>query len=81
MGEYYSTQTECFPNKEALCTICSMAVTQTRRHILTECPKYTNRFPSIRFWANKKNNGESLKAFLRDNPSAFSFADVPPDIH
>ena len=78
MGEYYSTWTE---HKEALCTICSMAVMQTHRHILTECLKYTNRFPSIRFWANKKNNGESLKAFLCNNPSASSFADVPPDIH
>ena len=80
-GEYYSTRAERFPDKETLCTNCSLAVIQTRRHIFTECTKYTNRFPSIRFWTNKKNNGESLKSFLRENPTAFSFSDVPPDIH
>jgi ribonuclease HI len=80
-GEYYSTHAECFPNKETLCTNCSLAVIQTRGHIFTECTKYTNCFPSIRFWTNKKNNGESLKSFLRENPTTFSFSDVPPDIH
>jgi hypothetical protein len=81
MGEYYSTHAERFPNKETLCTNCSFAVIQMCRHILTECTKYTNCFPSIRFWTNKKNNGKSLKSFLRENPTAFSFSDVPPDIH
>lgn len=80
-GEYYSTRAERFPDKKTLCTNCSLAVIQTRRHIFTECTKYTNRFPSIRFWTNKKNNSESLKSFLRENPMAFSFSDVPPDIH
>ena len=51
-GEYYVARAERFPDKEMLCTNCSLAVIQTHRHILTECTKYTNHFPSIRFWAN-----------------------------
>ena len=52
-----------------------------RRHILTECPGYVNGFASLTDWGTCRNNDMLLMRFLERNPSAFTFGDVPLDVH
>ena len=77
-GEY---RTRFFPDETTECPRCDEHALQTRRHILTECPRYVNGFASMTDWGKHRNNDTLLKRFLDRNPSAFTFGDVPFDVH
>ncbi|KAF8628621.1 hypothetical protein AX14_011225, partial [Amanita brunnescens Koide BX004] len=77
-GEY---RTRFFPNEPTACPHCDEDTLQTRRHILTECPWYVDKFPSITDWGKNRRNDKALTGFLDKNPSAFTFMDTPLDVH
>ena len=76
-GEYR----RCFyPDHENCCPSCPQRV-QTRTHILFHCPKYTPLHSSMTNWSHDKQNHKLWKAFFLRNPSAFTFGDLPDDVH
>ena len=77
-GEY---RTRFFLNDPTECPRCNCRALQTRTHILTECPGYVNRLPSLTDWGHNRQNDKALIGFLDRNPSAFTFSDVPLDVH
>ena len=77
-GEY---RTRFFPNEPTACPHCVEDTLQTRRHILAECPWYVASFPSMADWGKYRRNEVTLNGFLDKNPSAFTFMDVPLDVH
>ncbi|KAF8719227.1 hypothetical protein AX14_011293 [Amanita brunnescens Koide BX004] len=77
-GEY---RTRFFPDEPTACPHCDEDTLQTRRHILTECPRYVGTFPSMTDWGKSRNNDKALMGFLDKNPSAFTFMDTPLDVH
>ncbi|KAF8645529.1 hypothetical protein AX14_009221 [Amanita brunnescens Koide BX004] len=77
-GEY---RTRFFPNEPTACPHCDEDTLQTRRHILTECPWYVDKFPSMTDWGKNRRNDKALIGFLDKNPSAFTFVDTPLDVH
>ena len=77
-GEY---RTRFFPNEPTACPHCDEDTLQTRRHILTECPRYVDTFPSMTDWGKNRRNDKALMGFLDKNPSAFTFMDTPLDVH
>ena len=77
-GEY---RTRFFPQEPTSCPRCDKNTVQTRRHVLTECPGYVNKFPSMTDWGKDRRNDSRLTGFLLKNPSAFTFVDAPLDIH
>ena len=81
IGEYYSSCPDHFPGFPTQCGTCPNVEVQTRAHVLTTCPKYVSSFSSLQYLLKKKNNDSLFSSFLADNPSAFSFADLPPDVH
>ena len=76
-GEY---RVRFFPHEPTTCP-CDEDTLQTRRHILTECPRYVDKFPSIADWGKNRRNDKLLAGFLDKNPSAFTFVDAPLDVH
>ena len=81
IGEYYSSQPDCFPGFPTQCSTCPNVKVQTCAHILTTCPKYVSSFSSLCYLLKKKNNDILFSSFLVDNPLAFSFTDLPPNVH
>ena len=77
-GEY---RTRFFPDEPTACPHCDEDTLQTRLHILTECPWYVDKFPSITDWGKNRRNDKALIGFLDKNPSAFTFMDSPLDVH
>ncbi|KAF8663528.1 hypothetical protein AX14_006975, partial [Amanita brunnescens Koide BX004] len=77
-GEY---RTRFFPSEPTSCPHCDEETLQTRLHILTECPQYVDKFPSITDWGKNRRNDKALIGFLDKNPSAFTFMDCPLDVH
>ncbi|TFY68863.1 hypothetical protein EVG20_g3393 [Dentipellis fragilis] len=74
-GEY---RTRFFPNENPLCNWCPPI--QSRRHILSTCIHYVRPRPNFEeFLKNSAEPGPSLVSFLKANPSAFTFTDVPDD--
>ncbi|KAF8703073.1 hypothetical protein AX14_014239 [Amanita brunnescens Koide BX004] len=59
-------RTRFFPDEPTACPRCDENALQTRHHILAECPG---------------NNDTLLTGFLDRNPLAFTFSDVPLDVH
>ncbi|KAF8663680.1 hypothetical protein AX14_006818 [Amanita brunnescens Koide BX004] len=74
MGEY---RTRFFPDEPR----CDEDALQTRQHILAECPRYVDSFPSMADWGKNRRNDTALTGFLDKNPSAFTFTDTPLDVH
>ena len=83
IGEYYSTRPDCFPGFPYHCPAPEhdALVPQTRKHIFSSCPKYSLSFSSFHHWSTLSNNDEVLSLFMRNNPSAFTFEDLPQDVH
>ena len=81
IGEYYANRRERFPDIETLCTNCPEGTMQTRAHILTTCPYYNVHLPPLQAWTSKRNNDSLFRAFLKENGTAFTFADLPLDVH
>ena len=42
---------------------------------------YAPLAPSFTDWKNNRNNEKSWKVFFQDNPSTFTFGDLPEDVH
>ena len=62
------------------CPACPHHV-QSRTHILFHCPRYSPLHSSITNWSRDKSNSKSWKLFFSCNPSAFTFGDLPDDVH
>ena len=77
-GEY---RTRFFPGEPAHCPHCGETTLLSRRHILCECPRYVAKFPSLADWGSQRHNDKSLLGFLDKNPTAFSFGELPRDVH
>lgn len=74
-GEY---RTRFFPDQPTHCPHCADHVYHTRSHILASCSKYNSPFTSAQMiYADK--NSTRLKTLLKNNPTAFTFEDLPPD--
>ncbi|KAF8701168.1 hypothetical protein AX14_000565, partial [Amanita brunnescens Koide BX004] len=77
-GEYR----RCFhPNEPTHCKFCGPLSEHTRDHVFFSCPKYEPLAPSFTDWKNNRNNDKSWKTFFQANPSAFTFGDLPEDVH
>ena len=83
IGEYYLTRPECFPGFPYHCPAPKhdTLVLQTRKHIFSSCPKYILAFSSLHHWSTLSNNDVLLSLFMCNNPSAFTFEDLPQDVH
>ena len=77
-GEY---RTRFFPDQPAHCPHCGEATLQSRRHIMCECPRYVAKLPSLTDWGSQRHNDKTLSGFLDKNPTAFTFGELPRDVH
>ena len=77
-GEY---RLRFFPEQPAHCPHCGETTLLSRRHILCECPRYVSKFPSLADWGSQRHNDKALSGFLDKNPTAFSFGELPRDVH
>ncbi|KAF8697670.1 hypothetical protein AX14_001310 [Amanita brunnescens Koide BX004] len=78
-GEY---RQRFHPDLPMHCKLCdSTAILHTRAHVLIDCPSYVPLAPSITDWKKDRQNDKSWKKFFQANPSAFSFGDLPEDVH
>ena len=77
-GEY---RMRFFPDQPAHCPHCGKATLLSRRHILCECPRYVAKFLSLTDWGSQRHNDKALSGFLDKNPTAFSFGELPRDVH
>ena len=68
-----------FPDKPSHCHHCGEDIFQSRCHILTTCSKYSHPFSSLRNFLAEKKNADLLVRFLKENPTALTFEDLPPD--
>ena len=76
-GEY---RLRFHPTSANHCPACPQRVL-TRTHILCHCPRYSSLSSSITNWSRDKQNTKSWKAFFSRNPTAFTFGDLPDDVH
>ena len=77
-GEYRQRFHNALPTH---CNHCGQDVEHTRHHVLFQCPKYVSLAVSLVDWKKDKHNDKSWKNFFQANPSAFSFGDLPDDVH
>ncbi|KAF8695033.1 hypothetical protein AX14_001893 [Amanita brunnescens Koide BX004] len=77
-GEYRQRFHNTLPTH---CNHCGQDVEHTRHHVLFQCPKYVPLAVSLVDWKKDKHNDKSWKNFFQANPSAFSFGDLPDDVH
>ena len=71
----------CFyPDEDPTCPACPHSL-HTRTHILFHCPRYVPLHTSLANWSSDRNNDKSWKDFFLRNPSAFTFEDLPDDVH
>ncbi|KAF8669597.1 hypothetical protein AX14_005999 [Amanita brunnescens Koide BX004] len=76
-GEY---QRRFYPDLNNCCPACPEQ-TLSRIHILFYCPRYVPLHSSLTNWYRDRNNSKSWKEFFSCNPSAFTFGDLPDDVH
>ena len=77
-GEY---RRRFHPEMPSHCKFCGTSVEHTREHVFFRCPSYAPLAPSFTDWKRNRNNDKSWKIFFQDNPSAFTFGDLPEDVH
>jgi hypothetical protein len=77
-GEY---RRRFHPEMPSHCKFCGTSVEHTREHVFFHCPSYASLAPSFTDWKKNRNNDKSWKIFFQDNPSAFTFGDLPEDVH
>ncbi|KAF8648444.1 hypothetical protein AX14_008800 [Amanita brunnescens Koide BX004] len=77
-GEY---RQRFHPDLATHCAHCGPEILHTRQHILFDCPKYVSLAASMTDWKKDKSNDKSWKSFFQANTSAFSFGDLPDDVH
>ena len=76
-GEY---RRRFYPDRDFSCPTCPQRV-QTRTHILCHCSRYSSLCSSLTSWSRDRKNDKSWKLFFQRNPSAFTFGDLPDDVH
>ena len=76
-GEY---RRQFYPNRKHCCPSCPQRV-QARMHILFHCSKYSPIHSLLTDWSHDKHNSKVWKLFFQRNPSAFTFGDLPDDVH
>ena len=83
IGKYYLTRLDCFPGFPYHCPAPEhdTLVLQTHKHVFVSCPKYVLSFSSFHHWSTLSNNNEVLSLYVCNNPSAFTFEDLPRDVH
>ena len=83
IGEYYLTRPDRFPGFPYHCPAPEhdALVPQTHKHVLASCPKYVLSFSLFHHWSTLPNNDKVLSLYLRNNPSMFTFEDLPQDVH
>ena len=83
IGEYYLTRPDRFLGFPYHCPAPEhdAPIPQTRKHVFVSCYKYVLSFSSLHHWSTLPNNDEVLSLYLRNNPSAFTFDDLPRDVH
>ena len=69
------------PNEPSHCKFCGPNTEHSRAHVFFSCPTYTSLAPSFTDWKNDRKNDKSWKKIFQDNPSAFTFGDLPEDVH
>ena len=77
-GEY---RERFHPSLPTHCDHCRPSTPHTRKHILFNCPKYVSLAALLTDWKKNKFNNKSWKNFFQANPSAFTFGDLPDDVH
>ena len=77
IGEY---RMRFYPDFDPLCPACPLHV-QTRKHVFFHCPRYMPLHSSLTNWSHDKANSKSWKSFFTCNVSAFTFGDLPDDVH
>ena len=68
------------PDLEQHCPACPQHA-QTRTHILFNCSRYSPLHTSLTNWCHDRSNHKSWKLFFQRNPTAFTFGDLPDDVH
>ena len=76
-GEY---RTRFYPEQDPYCPTCPQHV-QSRTHILFHCSRYSPLHSSMTNWSRDRDNCKTWKTFFSRNPSAFTFGDLPDDVH
>ncbi|KAF8686151.1 hypothetical protein AX14_003894 [Amanita brunnescens Koide BX004] len=77
-GEY---RQRFHPDEPTFCKTCGPETEHTRSHVFFACPQYEPLAVSLTDWKNTRRNDKSWKAFFQANPSAFTFGDLPDDVH
>ncbi|KAF8673505.1 hypothetical protein AX14_005365 [Amanita brunnescens Koide BX004] len=77
-GEY---RRRFHPDEPTFCKTCGPETEHTRSHVLFACPQYDSLAASFTDWKNTRRNDKSWKIFFQANPSAFTFGDLPDDVH
>ncbi|KAF8623810.1 hypothetical protein AX14_011898, partial [Amanita brunnescens Koide BX004] len=76
-GEY---RLRFHPNLDNHCPTCPGQL-MTRTHILFSCPRYVPLASSLTNWRRNRHNDKSWKSYFTHNVSAFTFGDLPDDVH
>ncbi|KAF8700500.1 hypothetical protein AX14_000767 [Amanita brunnescens Koide BX004] len=77
-GEYHE---RFHPELPTHCKTCGPGTLHTRVHILCNCPSYVPLATSLTDWKKDKRNHMPWKNFFQDNPTVFTFGDLPEDVH
>ena len=77
-GEY---RRRFHPEEPSHCKFCGPSVEHSRSHVFFSCPSYAPLAPLLTDWKKDRHNDKSWKIFFQDNPSAFTFGDLPEDVH
>ncbi|KAF8650324.1 hypothetical protein AX14_008610 [Amanita brunnescens Koide BX004] len=76
-GEY---RLRFYPDRSNHCPTCPTQL-MTRSHILFSCPRYVPLAVSLTNWRRNRHNDKSWRSFFTHNVSAFTFDDLPDDVH
>ena len=68
------------PDLEQHCPACPQHA-QTRTHVLFHCSRYSPLHTSLTNWCHDRDNHKSWKIFFQRNLTAFTFGDLPDDVH
>ena len=68
------------PTLESECPTCPGRL-QSCIHIFFYCPRYVSLSSSLTNWRRDRHNDKSWKRFFSRNVSAFTFGDLPDNVH
>ena len=77
-GEY---RERFHPDLDTHCKTCGPGTLHTRAHVFFHCSSYVPLAASLTDWKKDRKNHMSWKNFFQDNPTAFTFGDLPEDVH